>query len=109
MLIDQSQHFIAKQANSSLTQLFWQIGKRINDEILLNKRADYGKQILPTLSEQLMTRYGRSFEEKNLRRMLQFSEQFEDFSIVVPLSRQLSWSHFLSYFQSKTMKGKRSC
>ena len=107
LLIDQSQHFIAKQANSSLTQLFWQIGKRINDEILLNKRADYGKQILPTLSEQLMTRYGRSFEEKNLRRMLQFSEQFEDFSIVVPLSRQLSWSHFLSYFQSKTMKGEK--
>ena len=107
MLIDQSQHFIAKQANSSLTQLFWQIGKRINDEILLNKRADYGKQILPTLSEQLMTRYGRSFEEKNLRRMLQFSEQFEDFSIVVPLSRQLSWSHFLVLLPLKNRQAKQ--
>ena len=106
LLIDQSQHFIAKQANSSLTQLFWQIGKRINDEILLNKRADYGKQILPTLSEQLMTRYGRSFEEKNLRRMLQFSEQFEDFSIVVPLSRQLSWSHFLILIPLKTYEAR---
>ena len=107
LLIDQSQHFIAKQANSSLTQLFWQIGKRINDEILLNKRADYGKQILPTLSEQLMTRYGRSFEEKNLRRMLQFSEQFEDFSIVVPLSRQLSWSHFLVLLPIKQAEAKQ--
>jgi predicted nuclease of restriction endonuclease-like (RecB) superfamily len=107
LLIEQSQRHIAAQANSALTQLFWQIGKRINDEILLNKRADYGKQILPTLSEQLMVRYGRSFEEKNLRRMLQFSEQFEDFSIVVTLSRQLSWSHFLVLLPIKQPEAKQ--
>ena len=46
LLIEQSQRHIAAQANSALTQLFWQIGKRINDEILLNTRADYGKQIV---------------------------------------------------------------
>jgi predicted nuclease of restriction endonuclease-like (RecB) superfamily len=107
LLIEQSQLHIATQANSALTQLFWQIGKRINDEILLNKRADYGKQIVVTLSEKLMTRYGRSFEEKNLRRMLQFSEQFEDFSIVVTLSRQLSWSHFLVLLPIKQAEAKQ--
>jgi predicted nuclease of restriction endonuclease-like (RecB) superfamily len=107
LLIEQSQRHIATQANSALTQLFWQIGKRINDEILLNKRADYGKQIVVTLSEKLMTRYGRSFEEKNLRRMLQFSEQFEDFSIVVTLSRQLSWSHFLVLLPIKQAEAKQ--
>ena len=107
LLIEQSQRHIATQANSALTQLFWQIGKRINDEILLNKRADYGKQIVVILSEKLMTRYGRSFEEKNLRRMLQFSEQFEDFSIVVTLSRQLSWSHFLVLLPIKQAEAKQ--
>ena len=107
LLIEQSQRHIATQANSALTQLFWQIGKRINDEILLNKRADYGKQIVVTLSEKLMTRYGRSFEEKNLRRMLQFSEQFQDFSIVVTLSRQLSWSHFLVLLPIKQAEAKQ--
>lgn len=107
LLIEQSQRHIATQANSALTQLFWQIGKRINDEILLNKRADYGKQIVVTLSEKLMIRYGRSFEEKNLRRMLQFSEQFEDFSIVVTLSRQLSWSHFLVLLPIKQAEAKQ--
>ena len=107
LLIEQSQRHITTQANSALTQLFWQIGKRINDEILLNKRADYGKQIVVTLSEKLMTRYGRSFEEKNLRRMLQFSEQFEDFSIVVTLSRQLSWSHFLVLLPIKQAEAKQ--
>ena len=107
LLIEQSQRHIPTQANSALTQLFWQIGKRINDEILLNKRADYGKQIVVTLSEKLMTRYGRSFEEKNLRRMLQFSEQFQDFSIVVILSRQLSWSHFLVLLPIKQAEAKQ--
>ena len=36
-----------------------------------------------------------SFEAKNLRRMMQFAEVFSDLEIVVPLARQLSWSHFL--------------
>jgi hypothetical protein len=52
-LIEQSRRYVAVQANSTLTMLFWQIGKRINEDILQNKRADYGKQILSTLSAQL--------------------------------------------------------
>ena len=95
-LIEQSQNNVIKQVNSVVNLLFWQVGKRINDHILLNKRADYGKQIVVTLSRQLMDKYGRNFEDKNLRRMLQFAEQFSDFEIVVTLSRQLSWSHFLA-------------
>ena len=43
LLIEQSQNHIATQANSALTHLFWQIGKRFIVEILQNKRADYGK------------------------------------------------------------------
>ncbi len=75
--------------------LFWEIGFRINDTILQNKRAEYGKQIVSTLSVKLENKYGRNFEEKNLRRMMQFADQFTDKEIVVTLSRQLSWSHFL--------------
>ncbi|WP_145954823.1 DUF1016 N-terminal domain-containing protein [Candidatus Desulfovibrio trichonymphae] len=47
------------------------MGKRVNEEILQNKRADHGKQIVVTLARQLTDKYGRNFEEKNLRRMLQ--------------------------------------
>jgi hypothetical protein len=71
--------------------------KRINKNILQNKRAEYGKQIVPTLSTQLENKYGRNFTEKNVRRMLQFAEQFADKEIVVTLSRQLSWSHFSGF------------
>jgi hypothetical protein len=70
--------------------LFWKIGQRINNDILENKRADYGKQIVSALATQLTQRYGRSFELRNLRRMMQFAEQFFDFEIVSALPTQLS-------------------
>jgi predicted nuclease of restriction endonuclease-like (RecB) superfamily len=105
-LIEQSRRAIYAQANSTTVLLFWKIGKRVNNEILQDKRADYGKQIVVTLARQLCERYGNTFEEKNLRRMLQFAEQFADETIVVPLARQLSWSHFLIILPIKTMEAK---
>lgn len=105
-LIELSQQQLVAKANSTLTMLFWHIGNRINENILQNKRADYGKQIVVTLSRELTKKYGKNFEEKNLRRMLQFAEQFTDNSIVVTLSRQLSWSHFLALIPLKTIEAK---
>ena len=106
LLIEQTQHQITQQANSALTMLFWHVGFRINQEILENKRADYGKQIVVTVSRQLVEKYGRNFEEKNLRRMLQFSEMFSEKEIVVTLSRQLSWSHFLVLLPLKSEEAR---
>ena len=105
-LIEQSQLQVTFQINSALTMLFWHIGSRINQNILQNKRADYGKQIVVTLSRQLAEKYGRNFEEKNLRRMLQFAGQFSDEEIVVTLSRQLSWSHILILLPLKNTEAK---
>lgn len=106
LLIEQSQQEVVSQVNSSLTMLFWHIGSRINQSILQNKRAEYGKQIVVTLSRQMKDKYGRSFDEKNLRRMLQFADQFNDEEIVVTLSRQLSWSHFLVLLPIKNAEAK---
>lgn len=86
--------------------MFWQIGNRINQDILQNKRAEYSKQIVSTVPTQLKERYGKNFELRNLRRMMQFAEQFTDFQIVVPLSRQLSWSHFVELLPLKTIEAK---
>ncbi len=105
-LIEQSQLKVVAQVNSALTMLFWHIGNRVNQNILQNKRADYGKHIVVTLSRQLTEKYGRNFEEKNLRRMLQFTEQFSDEQIVVTLSRQLSWSHILVLLPIKNAEAK---
>ncbi|OFY64298.1 MAG: hypothetical protein A3H98_13680 [Bacteroidetes bacterium RIFCSPLOWO2_02_FULL_36_8] len=105
-LIEQSKTKLVSYANSTLTTLFWQVGKRINEHILQNKRAEYGKQIVFTLSAQLEKAYGQNFTEKNVRRMMQFAEQFTDIEIVVTLSRQLTWSHFLILIPLKTIEKK---
>jgi len=101
-IIERTKHQIVVQANSSLTLMFWQIGERIRTEILQNKRAEYGKKIVVTLSRELVSRFGKNFEEKNLRRMIQFAERFPEFEKVVTLSRHLSWSHFLAIIPLKT-------
>ncbi len=86
--------------------IFWQVGIRINSDVLDNKRADYGKQIVSRLATQLLGKYGRSFDARNLRRMMQFAEQFPDFEIVSRLATQLSWAHFVEILPLKTQDAK---
>jgi predicted nuclease of restriction endonuclease-like (RecB) superfamily len=106
LLIEKSKQKAISQAKSAVTLLFWQVGTRINKEILHQKRADYGKQIVSTLSVKLSEKYGRNFELRNLRRMLQFAEQFPDKKIVSPLATQLSWSHFIELLPLQTTDAK---
>jgi len=105
-LIEQSRKIIYKQASGTTVLLFWNIGKRINNDILENKRADYGKQIVSRVATQLTEKYGRTFEARNLRRMMQFAEQFLDFEIVSSLTTQLSWTHIVEILPVKTMEAK---
>ena len=94
-LIEQGRTQAFAAVNSAITATYWHVGKRINEEVLQGERADYGKQVIASLAKDLVQQYGKSFEARNLRRMVQFAEVFPDFEIVVPLARQLSWSHFL--------------
>ena len=73
--------------------LYWQIGKRVNEEVLKDKRAEYGKQIVVSLARQFAMEYGSGWSEKQLRHCLRFVETFQDESIVSTLWRQFSWSH----------------
>jgi predicted nuclease of restriction endonuclease-like (RecB) superfamily len=95
-MIEETRQAVATTVNTALTQLYWRVGKRINDEILKGERAEYGGQIVSTVSRQLEIEYGRGFSEKSLRHMLRFAEAFPDERIVSALMRQLSWTHFLS-------------
>ncbi|MDO5616510.1 MAG: PDDEXK nuclease domain-containing protein [Cruoricaptor ignavus] len=93
-LILQTKSQVAVQVNAAMTLMYWQIGNKINSEILQNQRAEYGKAIVKQVSQNLVEEFGSSFEETNLRRMMQFASVFDDFEIVVSLIRQLSWTHF---------------
>ena len=93
-MIDVARQHVAQAINAGLTVLHWQIGGRIRREILGEKRADYGAEIVSTLSRQLEPEFGRGFSNKALRHMIRFAEAFPDPEIVSALSRQLAWSHF---------------
>ena len=95
-LIIQSKEQISVSVNSTITLLYWEVGNRINIEVLNESRAEYGKNIVALLSKQLINEFGTSFSEKNLRRMMQFASIFNEKEIVVSLIRQLSWTHFLA-------------
>lgn len=92
--IEESRASVALAVNVGLTALYWRIGKRINDDVLQGQRAEYGDEIVSTLSRQLVNEYGNGFSAKNIRHMMKFAEVFPDVQIVSTLSRQLSWSHF---------------
>lgn len=94
-LILASKQHVAVSVNAEMSMLYWKIGQAVRLEILMEDRAEYGKQIVATLSRQLEAEYGKSFSEKSLRRMIQFAELFPEEQIVVSLIRQLSWSHFM--------------
>lgn len=101
-IIEQARCRVAATANYELTMMYWHIGERINRDILDNERAAYGQKIVATVSRQLQDEYGsKGFDEKNIRRMMQFAHLFTDEKIVATLSRQLWWSHFLEVLPLK--------
>jgi hypothetical protein len=105
IISDGKTHAVA-QVNSTVTLIFWQVGNRINSEILAHKRAAYAKEVIPKLANKLVAQFGKSFETRNLRRMMQFAEVFSDFTIVSPLATQLSWSHFIELLPLKTEEAR---
>lgn len=94
-LIEATREQSARAVNSTLVIMYWRIGQRIRADVLQNERAEYGKEILQTLSEELTKEYGRGFGRSNLFAMVQFNEVFPEVEIVQTLSGQLSWSHFV--------------
>lgn len=93
-LIVSARQNLATAVNATLTRLHWQIGTRIRRDILGEKRAGYGEEILHTLSTKLSAEFGRGFSTRNLAWMVRFAEVFPEQEIVATLSRQLGWSHF---------------
>ena len=105
-VIAQGKQQLVAQVNSVLTITYWHVGKKINDYILKNERAEYGKQVVVIVAAKLESAYGKQFAEKNLRRMMRFAEVFSDFPIVAPVVRQLSWSHFIALLPIKTHEAR---
>jgi predicted nuclease of restriction endonuclease-like (RecB) superfamily len=74
---------------------YFEIGRMIiEEEQNGNERADYGKQIISSLSQKLTLDFGKGFSQRNLEQMRQF---YLTYSIPQTVSAEflLSWSHYL--------------
>ena len=92
-LIEESRINIALAVNSEITLLHYRVGQKINQEILRDGRAEYGRQVLRELSAKLVVDYGEGWSSKHLRHCVKFATIFSDESIVSALRRQFSWTH----------------
>jgi predicted nuclease of restriction endonuclease-like (RecB) superfamily len=95
-LIDAARQRVAAAVNAELTQLYWQIGNRVNVELLQGQRAEYGKQVIVELAKQLTTEFGKGWSAQQLRHCLRLAEVFADDSILSTVRRELTWSHIKS-------------
>ncbi|MEN9780211.1 MAG: hypothetical protein RL014_1359 [Pseudomonadota bacterium] len=100
-LIEAARQHVAQTANATQTMLYWHVGQRVQREVLKNERAEYGEQIVSTLSTQLVAEYGQAFGPRSLRRMMQFADVFPNEKIVSALAPTLSWSHFIEILPLK--------
>ncbi len=101
-IVEQARCRVASKANTELTVMYWHIGERINREVLDNQRAEYGKQIIALVAQQLKAEFGgKGFEKSSITRMMKFAKLFPDEKIVARTARQLSWSHFVEVLPLK--------
>jgi len=92
-MVEHARHSVAMSVNSEITRLYWNIGRKINEDILSNSRAEYGKQIIKEISDELSQKYGHGFSKRNIHNFVKFNELYPNPDIVQTLSAQLSWSH----------------
>ena len=95
-IIDDMRTRVAVYVNAEVCHTNWLVGKRIKEDVLYNKRADYGKQVIKNLSLRLTERYGKGWSEKTLRHCLRAAETFSEADILSAVQRQFSWTHLKS-------------
>lgn len=90
-----------------MTKTYFLIGKRIvEEEQDGNKRAEYGKKLMKTLSEKLTKEFGRGFSQRNLEQMRTFYLRYS-ISQTVSAEFKLSWSHYLILMRMEDINARK--
>ncbi|PKN45116.1 MAG: cytoplasmic protein [Deltaproteobacteria bacterium HGW-Deltaproteobacteria-17] len=90
---------VAVQVNQTLVMTYWQIGRKLETEVLQRDSHRYGEATMTRLAERLTQEFGRGFGYPNLYRMVKFFLKFPDPEILSTLSTKFSWSHFLEFIK----------
>ena len=72
IIIDQAQALAYRQVNETLIKRNWLLGMRIQHEVLKDKRAEYGEQVIKVLAKDLTAKYGEGFTWRNLYNYIDF-------------------------------------
>ncbi|RYD69912.1 MAG: DUF1016 family protein [Verrucomicrobiaceae bacterium] len=100
-LIASARQTVARGVNAALVTLYWKVGDRLRRDVLGKQRAEYGKEILSTLSKELTSELRPGFSALNLSRMMAMAEGFPDQTIVSGLVTHLGWSQFVEILPLK--------
>ena len=91
LLVNASKNELATSINKVMTVTYWSIGKYIVEfEQNGNAKAEYGKNLLSTISKELTLRLGKGYSRPNLNNMRKFYLKYSNCQTV---SEKLSWSH----------------
>ena len=79
MIIDEAQKAAYRQVNETLIKRNWLLGLRIQHEVLKDKRAEYGEQVVKVLAKELTAKYGEGFTWRNLYNYADFYSTYNGF------------------------------
>lgn len=132
-IIDQAQATAYRQVNETLIKRNWLLGMRIQHDVLKDKRAEYGEQVVKVLAKELTAKYGEGFTWRNLYNYIDFYSTYNGFflnengepantqTILHALSAKsenifhalrakspikLSWTHYRIILQENTDRGR---
>ena len=79
VIIDQAQSTAYRSVNEVLIKRNWLLGMRIQHEVLRDKRAEYGEQVVKVLAKELAAKYGEGFTWRNLYNYIDFYSTYNEF------------------------------
>jgi len=95
VLLHSAKNSVYQTINSTMTQTYWEIGKRIvEEEQGGEKRAKYGKTLIKNLSLELTKEFGKGFSSRNIENMRRFYLAFSK-TETVSAKFKLSYSHYI--------------
>ena len=97
-IIDNARRRVAVYVNSEICLTKWYVGKRIKEDVLYNRRAEYGKQIVKNLALKLTERYGTGWGYESLKHCLRCAEIFTEDEIGYAVRIQFTWTHIRTLF-----------
>lgn len=99
-LLESARRTSARSVNAIMTMTYWNVGKQISSTIQHgDKRAEYGKEVIKQLADDLTAKYGRGFSKRNLHSMLKFYQLWSDVKTIETSNKSSSKSAKLSSSQ----------